>query len=117
MPTAAWPGLRNWYFCRVAFVVRRGHAHQQRRPIDPSPEDPMNCFRRQARSTVVQPPPRDRRISGPKLPGGLLAMALLLFSAAASASGPVFDMHVHLREGEASLRAYQAEVPGAGIEP
>src|SRR5690606_27582592 len=83
----------------------------------PSPEDPMNCFRRQARSTVVQPPPRDRRIAGPKLPGGLLAMALLLFSAAASASGPVFDMHVHLREGEASLRAYQAEVRKAGIEP
>jgi len=77
----------------------------------------MNCFRRQARSTVVQPPPRDRRIAGPKLPGGLLAMALLLFSAAASASGPVFDMHVHLREGEASLRAYQAEVREAGIEP
>lgn len=36
---------------------------------------------------------------------------------AASAREPVFDVHVHLREGEASLREYQADVAASEIEP
>lgn len=34
----------------------------------------------------------------------------------ASAGEPVFDMHVHLREGEVSLREYQADVAASGVE-
>jgi predicted TIM-barrel fold metal-dependent hydrolase len=45
-----------------------------------------------------------------------LAMLLFLFAGAGFAAEPVFDVHVHLREGETSLRAYQAEVEAAGIE-
>jgi uncharacterized protein len=47
---------------------------------------------------------------------------LLSFVAAAeevkdsSAKPAVFDIHVHLREGEASLREYQADVASSGIE-
>lgn len=44
-------------------------------------------------------------------------LGLLLACAPAGAvDGPVFDIHVHLREGEASVRQYQAEVAEAGIE-
>ena len=46
----------------------------------------------------------------------ILVMLLSLWAGTAMASGPVFDVHVHLREGEASLRAYEAEVEAAGIE-
>jgi predicted TIM-barrel fold metal-dependent hydrolase len=53
-----------------------------------------------------------------------LAILFLLFSYAAaaqevnqaSANPRVFDIHVHLREGEASLREYEAGVASAGIE-
>jgi uncharacterized protein len=40
----------------------------------------------------------------------------LLFSTLAGAANPVFDMHVHLREGEASLLKYEAEVRASGLE-
>ena len=48
----------------------------------------------------------------------LRALALLpfLWAGTASAAGPVFDVHVHLRDGEKSLLAYEAEVEAAGIE-
>ena len=69
------------------------------------------------RRTAAPPASRDPRTAVPTLRTCLLAAALLLSSAATSAGGPVFDMHVHLREGEASLRAYEAEVREAGIEP
>src|SRR5688572_9611336 len=39
---------------------------------------------------------------------------LCLVASAASAKEPVFDVHVHLREGEASLREYQADVAASG---
>lgn len=32
-----------------------------------------------------------------------------------SAKPPVFDLHVHLREGEASLREYKADIASAGV--
>ncbi|RNF86569.1 amidohydrolase [Lysobacter psychrotolerans] len=37
-------------------------------------------------------------------------------SVSASAKEPVFDVHVHLREGEASLHEYQADVAASGVE-
>jgi predicted TIM-barrel fold metal-dependent hydrolase len=40
----------------------------------------------------------------------------LLFISPAIAREPVFDMHVHLREGETSLKAYEAEVAAAKLE-
>ena len=41
--------------------------------------------------------------------------SLLAFAApAASAQQPVFDTHVHLRDGEASLRDYRADVAKSG---
>lgn len=49
----------------------------------------------------------------------LLAMCLLSFVASAQTSNEkhsVFDTHVHLREGDASFLAYQAEVAKAGIK-
>lgn len=54
----------------------------------------------------------------------VLAILLLLCTAPAHAQAPaqaksqapVFDTHVHLREGEASLREYRAGVESAGIE-
>lgn len=46
----------------------------------------------------------------------LLAIVFLLFNHAAFAQTPVFDVHVHLREGEASLLEYKAGVGSAGIE-
>lgn len=42
--------------------------------------------------------------------------ACLLLTAGAWAGGPVFDVHVHLREGEASLQKFQAEAKAAGIQ-
>lgn len=53
-----------------------------------------------------------------------LVILFLLFSSVAaaqevneaSAKPAVFDIHVHLREGEASLREYKADVASAGIE-
>ena len=40
----------------------------------------------------------------------------LLFSQLALAQEPVFDVHVHLREGEKSLRAYEADVAASKIK-
>ena len=42
--------------------------------------------------------------------------AWVLLTPLAWAGGPVFDSHVHLREGETSLREYQQQVREAGIE-
>jgi uncharacterized protein len=42
--------------------------------------------------------------------------ASLWFSTLACAANPVFDMHVHLREGEASLLKYETEVRASGLE-
>jgi predicted TIM-barrel fold metal-dependent hydrolase len=42
--------------------------------------------------------------------------ALLLLAPAAWAGGPVFDSHVHLREGETSLKEFETEVRKAGID-
>lgn len=47
----------------------------------------------------------------------LFVLSLCLFSTGvAQAAGPVFDVHVHLREGEASLQKFKAEAREAGIE-
>lgn len=43
-------------------------------------------------------------------------LLLLAYCQVASAQAPVFDVHVHLREGEASLREYKDGVESAGIE-
>jgi uncharacterized protein len=45
----------------------------------------------------------------------MLSLGLLLASLARSGE-PVFDTHVHLREGEASLQKFEAEVRTSGIE-
>ena len=45
----------------------------------------------------------------------LLSLGLLLTGLAHSGE-PVFDSHVHLREGEASLQKFEAEVRASGIE-
>lgn len=45
-----------------------------------------------------------------------LAMLLCLYAPAVFAQAPVFDVHVHLRDGEASLREYEAEVAAAKIQ-
>ena len=42
--------------------------------------------------------------------------ALLLLAPLAHAAGPVFDSHVHLRDGETSLRQFLSEQQKAGIE-
>ncbi len=47
---------------------------------------------------------------------GLLCLLLLLCAHAAAAGEPVFDVHVHLRQGEASLREYRADVAASKIE-
>lgn len=44
-----------------------------------------------------------------------LAALLVLSIPVASAQAPVFDVHVHLREGEASLQAYREDVSAAGL--
>lgn len=41
---------------------------------------------------------------------------LTMLLTGATAAAPVFDVHVHLREGETSLRAYEADAKAAGIE-
>ena len=46
----------------------------------------------------------------------MLVLFLALSVGAAWAKDPVFDMHVHLRDGEASLREYKADVRAAGLE-
>jgi predicted TIM-barrel fold metal-dependent hydrolase len=43
-------------------------------------------------------------------------IAWLLIAPLTWAGGPVFDSHVHLREGETSLGEYEAQVHEAGIE-
>jgi predicted TIM-barrel fold metal-dependent hydrolase len=44
----------------------------------------------------------------------ILAAALTLSAPPVAAQGPVFDLHVHLREGEKSLRAYEARAKADG---
>jgi predicted TIM-barrel fold metal-dependent hydrolase len=46
---------------------------------------------------------------------GLLLMALLLPGAAALAEEKIFDLHVHLHDGEASIRTYQDQLKAAKI--
>lgn len=46
----------------------------------------------------------------------LLITALLLLAPLAHAAGPVFDSHVHLRNGETSLREFLSEQQKAGLE-
>jgi len=45
-----------------------------------------------------------------------LVLSLCLTSPVALAAGPVFDVHVHLRDGETSLRQYRDDVRAAGLE-
>lgn len=45
-----------------------------------------------------------------------LTMLLCLCAHSAVAQEPVFDVHVHLREGETSLREYEADVAAAKVE-
>lgn len=45
-----------------------------------------------------------------------LLLSLCLCSATAAAADPVFDVHVHLRDGEKSWREYQESVRTAGLE-
>jgi predicted TIM-barrel fold metal-dependent hydrolase len=45
-----------------------------------------------------------------------LVLSLCLMSPVALATGPVFDVHVHLRDGETSLRQYRDDVRAAGLE-
>ena len=45
-----------------------------------------------------------------------LIYAALLLATRTFAAEPVFDMHVHLREGETSLHKYETEVRESGIE-
>ncbi len=44
-----------------------------------------------------------------------MLLLLLLYAGAAAARGPVFDVHVHLRDGAESLDEYLAQVEQAGI--
>jgi predicted TIM-barrel fold metal-dependent hydrolase len=46
----------------------------------------------------------------------LTCAALLLLTSSAWAAEPIFDTHVHLREGETSLAKYEAEARNSGIE-
>jgi predicted TIM-barrel fold metal-dependent hydrolase len=46
----------------------------------------------------------------------MLLLYIFLFTGAATAKDPVFDVHVHLRDGETSLAAYKADVRKAGLE-
>lgn len=45
-----------------------------------------------------------------------LAIAPALVTAAPAPKTPVFDVHVHLRDGEASLKTYEAEASDAKLE-
>ncbi|HEY1139719.1 MAG TPA: amidohydrolase family protein [Lysobacter sp.] len=49
-------------------------------------------------------------------PFAVLCFCLCLVAPAVSAKEPVFDVHVHLREGETSLSEYKADVARSGIE-
>jgi uncharacterized protein len=46
----------------------------------------------------------------------VLAIALALVAQAAAAQSPLFDSHVHLRDGEASLRAYEEQLKEVPLE-
>ena len=46
----------------------------------------------------------------------LLGLCLFAVAGHAMAAIPVFDMHVHLRDGATSLQAYQAAAEAAGLE-
>ena len=46
----------------------------------------------------------------------LIFLTFALIAAAAHAQTPVFDLHVHLWKGEASLREYEAQLKAAGRE-
>ncbi|MBD9468000.1 amidohydrolase family protein [Pseudoxanthomonas sp. PXM01] len=46
----------------------------------------------------------------------LLALTLCLFTGHALAANPVFDVHVHLRDGETSLQQYRDDVRAAGLQ-
>jgi predicted TIM-barrel fold metal-dependent hydrolase len=46
----------------------------------------------------------------------VLAVLLWLCSPATLAQAPVFDVHVHLREGETSLKAYRDDVASKGLK-
>jgi predicted TIM-barrel fold metal-dependent hydrolase len=45
-----------------------------------------------------------------------LAIALIFIQSAAAAEEPVFDVHVHLRDYETSLKAYEADVATSKLE-
>ncbi|MCR6627371.1 MAG: amidohydrolase family protein [Pseudoxanthomonas sp.] len=45
-----------------------------------------------------------------------LVLSLCLISPVALAADPVFDVHVHLRDGETSLQQYRDDVRAAGLE-
>jgi len=45
-----------------------------------------------------------------------LILSLCLISPVALAANPVFDVHVHLRDGETSLQQYRDDVRAAGLE-
>lgn len=45
-----------------------------------------------------------------------LAISMVLWGGVAAAGEPVFDMHVHLRDGQASVGEYTADVAAAGVE-
>src|SRR5690606_9648232 len=60
---------------------------------------------------------RYRPVTTPETPmPRLLFFLLILLTGGAAASGPVFDVHVHIRNGEASLRDYLADVESSGVE-
>lgn len=46
----------------------------------------------------------------------LLALTLCLLTGHALAANPVFDVHVHLRDGETSLQQYRDDVRAAGLD-
>ena len=48
--------------------------------------------------------------------GRLICLALMLIASAAHAQTPLFDLHVHLWNGETSLREYEAQLKTAGQE-
>ena len=45
-----------------------------------------------------------------------LVLSLCLISPVAMAANPVFDVHVHLRDGETSLQQYRDDVRAAGLD-
>lgn len=67
-------------------------------------------------SSRSDPDPRSMPVARRRRLTHLLATLLALVSSGAVAAVPVFDVHVHLREGAQSLAAYQAEAREAGVE-